>query len=80
MISEIGSYQAKVHLSEYLERVRQGESFYISRHGKPIAELKPVEPDDLAKALAGCTVLRSRLSAVHGELSVAEIVREDRNR
>ncbi len=39
---EIGSYDAKTRLSELLEKVREGESFTITRHGQPIVELRPV--------------------------------------
>lgn len=33
----------KARLSEYLERVEQGERIVICRHNKPVAELAPVE-------------------------------------
>jgi prevent-host-death family protein len=42
---EAGTYEAKTHLTELLERVRRGESITIitiTRRGKPIAELRPV--------------------------------------
>ena len=64
----IGSFDAKTHLSKYLERVRQGESFLISRNGKAIAELKPVgsKPKSLSQVIDACSDLRRRLA---GELS-----------
>ena len=31
---EIGAYEAKTHLSEILERVRKGEYFTITKHGR----------------------------------------------
>ena len=40
---EIGCYEAKTHLSEFLERVSRGERFVITRHGAPIAALIPLE-------------------------------------
>ena len=39
----IGAFEAKTHLSALLERVAQGESFTITRHGKPIAQLVPAD-------------------------------------
>jgi prevent-host-death family protein len=42
----VGAFEAKTHLSSLLERVAQGESFTITRHGKPVARLVPVEPRD----------------------------------
>jgi prevent-host-death family protein len=41
MTKEIGSYEAKSKLPEFLRRVRAGEKFVITHHGKPIAELTP---------------------------------------
>ncbi|MBU2743232.1 MULTISPECIES: type II toxin-antitoxin system Phd/YefM family antitoxin [Acidithiobacillus] len=38
---EIGAYEAKTHLSEILDRVRQGERFIITKHGQAVAELQP---------------------------------------
>jgi prevent-host-death family protein len=39
---EVGAFEAKTHLSSLLDQVRQGKSFYITKHGKRIAELRPV--------------------------------------
>jgi prevent-host-death family protein len=39
----IGAFEAKTHLSALLERVAHGESFTITRHGKPVAQLVPAE-------------------------------------
>jgi prevent-host-death family protein len=49
-VSEIGAYAAKTHLAELLERVRRGEHFVITRHGQPIAELRPVTGHDSGRA------------------------------
>lgn len=42
----VGAFDAKTHLSSLLERVEKGERFTITRHGKPIAQLVPVEQRD----------------------------------
>lgn len=42
MIMNIGVYEAKIHLSELLRRVQQGEIITIERYGKPIARLVAV--------------------------------------
>ena len=39
----IGSFEAKTHLAALLERVTHGERFTITRHGKPVARLVPVD-------------------------------------
>ena len=39
---EVGAFDAKTRLSELLELVAGGQSFIITKRGKPVAELKPV--------------------------------------
>jgi prevent-host-death family protein len=38
----IGAFDAKTHLSELLEQVAGGQSFLITKRGKPVAALSPV--------------------------------------
>jgi len=38
----IGTLEAKTRLSSLLNEVQNGKVFYITKHGKPIAELRPV--------------------------------------
>jgi prevent-host-death family protein len=38
----VGSFGAKTHLPQLLERVAQGEEFTITKHGKPVARLVAV--------------------------------------
>ncbi len=46
----IGSFEAKTHLSMLLEKVENGESFTITRHGTPVARLVPISgAPDVAK-------------------------------
>ncbi len=40
----INVYDAKTHLSEYLEQVAQGGEVRIGKYGKPIAKLVPDLP------------------------------------
>jgi prevent-host-death family protein len=37
----VGSFEAKTHLPQLLERVAKGEEFTITEHGKPVARLVP---------------------------------------
>jgi prevent-host-death family protein len=43
MPEEIGAYEAKTHLPALLERVARGERFTITKHGRPIARLMPIQ-------------------------------------
>ncbi len=38
----------RAHASEMLDRVANGETIRILRHGKPVAELVPVRPETVA--------------------------------
>jgi len=38
-------YEAKTHLSRLVNEVEAGEEVVISRNGRPVAKLVPVEPE-----------------------------------
>jgi prevent-host-death family protein len=38
----IGAFSAKTHLSDLLDQVAHGESFLITKRGKPMASLSPL--------------------------------------
>ena len=58
----IGAFSAKTHLSELLEKVRQGRSFFITKRGHPVAELRPL-----------CTqAQRPQFGSDRGRISMAE--------
>jgi prevent-host-death family protein len=42
-MTEIGAFEAKNKLSELLDRVERGERVVITRRGKAVAELVPVD-------------------------------------
>lgn len=44
-MDSVGAYEAKTHLPRLLDRVAQGESLTITRHGRPVARLVPVVSD-----------------------------------
>jgi prevent-host-death family protein len=43
-MTEVPTFAAKMYLSQLLARVRAGESFTITRRGKPIARITPLAP------------------------------------
>jgi len=42
----VGAYEAKTHLSSLLDRVSEGEWITITRHGVPVAVLRPATARD----------------------------------
>ena len=41
MMSSVGAFEAKTHLSKLLDRVSRGERITITKHGVPVAVLAP---------------------------------------
>ena len=57
----VGAYEAKTHLSNLLERVAKGESVTITKHGRPVAVMRPA--GERGSACGGnCCRRSSRLS------------------
>ena len=54
MIKEVGAFEAKTHLSRLLDEVAGGETIYITKHGKRVAELRPPAAKKHTKAKRGC--------------------------
>lgn len=74
---EVGAFEAKTHLSALLEAVEAGEEITITRRGKPVARLVPVdvgEPARRAAALDRIARLRRELAAGGGGLTRASIL------
>ena len=42
-MKQVGVYEAKTHLPKLLDEVEQGATIVITRHGKPVAKLMPLE-------------------------------------
>ncbi|HVH72360.1 MAG TPA: type II toxin-antitoxin system prevent-host-death family antitoxin, partial [Candidatus Dormibacteraeota bacterium] len=40
-LKTIGAFDAKTHLSELLDQVYNGTVYLITKHGRPVAELRP---------------------------------------
>lgn len=43
LMSTIGAFDAKTHFSELLKEVEKGEQVVITKHGRPVAKLIPVQ-------------------------------------
>ena len=53
----IGAFAKKAHLGSLLDRTERGESFVITRHGRPVAHLAPAaaarDQQDIDAAIIG---------------------------
>jgi prevent-host-death family protein len=90
METTVGIRDFKARLSEYMQRVKNGQSIIITEHGKPVGRILPVEMDlderveVLRKAglvdWSGHKLHRIKPPAVnHGDKLVSDIVAELRD-
>lgn len=42
----VGAFEAKTHFSSLLERAEKGEEITITKHGRPVAKLVPIQQRD----------------------------------
>lgn len=45
MALTVSTYEAKSHFAELLRRVQRGARVVITHRGRPVAELRPIEPE-----------------------------------
>ncbi len=78
-MTTIGSYQAKTHFSELLERVRKGEEIVITRRGVPIARWTPHRQSskDIKEAFRKMRELR-RGNRLGKDLTIRDLIEEGR--
>ena len=69
----VGAYEAKTRLSELLNRVASGDSVTITRRGRPVARLVPVEEDSRQRAFQAAERIRSRRERLR-RVPVAELI------
>jgi prevent-host-death family protein len=82
MESSVGAYEAKTHLPQLLDRVEDGETITITRHGKPVARLVPAAgraKPDVRKAIEEM----KRFQKEHGptlgpDLTIRDLMEEGR--
>ncbi len=78
-MKQIGSYEAKVHWSRLLDEVAKGEVITITKHGVPVAELRPAngarrrKAEDVVEAFQ-----RFAEKNTLGGISIKELIEEGR--
>lgn len=79
-MEKVGAFEAKTHLPKLLDRAAHGECITITRRGKPIAMLVPIEAKSEPSPAEAVSRLRSlRVGHTWGKsMSIKEAVEEGR--
>jgi len=75
---EVGAFEAKNRLSELLRAAEAGRPVVITRHGRAVARLVPIENDRVTDLAALGGELRRLRDEIGGLLKVRELVEEGR--
>jgi prevent-host-death family protein len=77
----VGSFEAKAHLPQLLERVAKGEEFMITKHGRPVARLVPAVPakpkPDVRQVIAELKAF-SKGNRLGEDLTIRDLIEEGR--
>ena len=75
----VGAYEAKTHLPKLLDRVARGEQIIITRHGTPVAVLRPADKEKQVDVAAVTNKMR-RLRKSHrlNGLSIQDMIKQGR--
>ncbi len=79
-MTTVGSYEAKTHLPELLERVARGERIVITRRGKPVAMLvpPPAGKKDVRRVIAEFKAYTKEQGRTLGGLTYRDLIEEGR--
>ena len=79
-MESVGSFEAKTHLPQLLERVAGGEEFLITKHGKPVARLVPADAKprpDVRQVIAELKAF-SRGNTLGEGITIRELIEDGR--
>jgi prevent-host-death family protein len=79
-MTTIGSYEAKTHLPQLLERVYRGEKILITRHGHAVAMLVPADTENkpaIRDVIRKMRELRKSVT-LGSDLTVRQLIEEGR--
>jgi len=71
----VGAYEAKTKFSELIARAERGESFVVTKNGRPVARIAPMVEFDREKARRAAAQLRALRDAQGPPVSEEEAQR-----
>jgi prevent-host-death family protein len=74
-MTTVSAYEAKTHLPRLIRAVERGETVIITRHGKPVAQLGPIQDrrEQVQEAIESIKRLRRRLPKVPVDELIASV-------
>jgi prevent-host-death family protein len=72
-MTTVSAYEAKTHLPQLIRAAERGETVIITRHGKPVAQLGPVQ-DQRRQEVAEVIARMKRARARRATVTVEEIL------
>jgi len=77
---QIGTFEAKTHFSQLIEKVEGGEDFIITKRGIPVAKLVPYEEKKMTRkeAIEALREMRKLYRGVPGDFDVREAIEDGR--
>jgi len=78
-VTTVGSYEAKTHLPRLLAEVEAGGEIVITKHGRPIARIVPVEPGvyEVSEVIAQMEAARQGRT-LGDDVTIKELIEEGR--
>ena len=77
----IGSFEAKTHFSQIIEKVEHGAGFIVTRRGKPVAKIIPYKPEQkmaFKEAVEGLVKMRKLYRGKPGSFDTLKTIEEGR--
>jgi len=78
---QIGTFEAKTHFSQLIEKVENGADFVITKRGKPVAKIIPIEQEKemtQMEVLEQFRELRKLYRGEPGSFNIREAIEEGR--
>ncbi|PYR00108.1 MAG: type II toxin-antitoxin system prevent-host-death family antitoxin [Acidobacteria bacterium] len=75
-MSILSAAEANRNFSKVLREVRDGHTYVVTSHGKPVAKIVPFDADSPARAAAK-QVLMDRLQMQHGSRPIGRWTRDE---
>ncbi len=72
--TRVGSFEAKTHFAQLMDRVEQGEEIVITRHGRAVMKLVPYRPARDKEKIREAIATMRELAKHNGPITREEIL------